>query len=412
MRKRVVVTGLGAISPLGNTVSDSWESASKGISGIDTITQFDPSAFTTQIAGEVKDFSAEGVIAKKDLKKMERFIQFALVATKEALDDANLEITDDIANETGVSVGVGMGGLPNIESQRDVLVNRGPSRITPFFIPMTITNMASGQISIYYGAKGYNATTVSACSSSNHSMGDAARIIERGDAKVMIVGGAESTICGLAIGGFGSMKALSRNNENPQKASRPYDADRDGFVLSEGCGILILEEYEFAKARGAKIYAELAGYGFSSDAYHMSAPSTEGPARSMKMAMKDAGVTPDQVDYINTHGTSTPTGDINELKAVKLAFGEEASKTVSLSSTKSMHGHLLGAAGAIESVLTLKAMENSLIPPTINMDTPDPECDLDVTPNVAKEKKISVAMSNGFGFGGTNATIVYKAIEE
>lgn len=410
MRKRVVITGLGAVSPLGNNVADTWDAISNGQSGIAKITAFDASDYTTQIAGEVKDFSAEGVVHKKDLKKMERFIQFALVATKEALDDAKLEISDDIADETGVSIGVGMGGLPNIEASRDKLVEKGPSKITPFFIPMTISNMASGQVSIYFGPRGYNATTTSACSSSNHSIGDAARIIERGDAKVMIVGGTESTICPLAIGGFGAMKALSRRNDDPTKASRPYEANREGFVLSEGSAIMILEEYEYAKARGAKIYAELAGYGFSSDAFHMSKPSTDGPARSMKMAMKDAGVTPDQIDYINTHGTSTPAGDINELDAIKLAFGD-AAKKVSISSTKSMHGHLLGAAGALEGVLVVKAMENNLVPPTINIEELDPECDLDVTPNTAKERNISVALSNGFGFGGTNATLVFKSVE-
>jgi 3-oxoacyl-[acyl-carrier-protein] synthase II len=410
MRKRVVITGLGTVNPIANNVKETWDGVSKGKSGITTITKFDASVCTTQIAGEVKDFDPLKYIAKKELRKMDIFIQYAIAACDEALEDSQLKITEELGYEVGTSIGVGIGGLPNIQHYSTVVEKRGPSRITPFFIPMTITNMASGYVSIRYGAKNYCATTVSACSSSNHSIGDAARIIERGDAKVMIAGGAESTICSLAIGGFGSMKALSRRNDEPEKASRPFDKDRDGFVLSEGCGILILEEYEFAKARGAKIYAELVGYGFSADANHITAPTTEGPAMAMKRAIKDAGIKPEELDYINAHGTATPGGDINELKAIKDALGESAAKTVAISSTKSMHGHLLGAAGGLESVLTIKAMETNLVPPTINVDNLDPDCDLDITPNQAVEKEIKYAMTNSFGFGGTNGTLLFKKL--
>lgn len=410
MRKRVVITGLGSVNPIANNVVDTWDGVSKGKSGITTITKFDASVCSTQIAGEVKGFDPLKFVAKKDLRKMDVFIQYALAACDEALEDAQLEITEELGYDVGTSIGVGIGGLPNIQHYSTVVENRGPAKITPFFIPMTITNMASGYVSIRYGAKNYCATTVSACSSSNHSVGDAARIIERGDAKVMIAGGAESTICSLAIGGFGSMKALSRRNDDPERASRPFDSDRDGFVLSEGCGILILEEYEFAKARGAKIYAELAGYGFSADANHITAPTTEGPAIAMKNAIKDAGIQAKEVNYINAHGTSTPGGDINEIKAVRAALGDAAAEAVSISSTKSMTGHLLGAAGGLESVLTIKALEKNLVPPTINIDNLDPECDLDVTPNQAVQKEIQYAMTNSFGFGGTNGTLLFKKL--
>jgi 3-oxoacyl-[acyl-carrier-protein] synthase II len=309
----------------------------------------------------------------------------------------------------GVSVGVGIGGLTSIEKFHEVYLEKGPRRISPFFIPMVITNMAAGQISLYFNARGYNTSTASACSSSNHSIGDAARIIERGDAKVMIVGGTEAAITPLGVGGFAAMHALSTRNDAPERASRPYDAGRDGFVIGEGAAVLIIEDYEFAKARGARIYCDLAGYGFSSDAHHMTAPNVDGPMRAMRMALKDAAVGAGELDYINTHGTSTPAGDINEINAVKQAFGQDAYK-LSLSSTKSMHGHLLGGAGAVEAVITIKAMENGLVPPTINIEHLDPECDLDVTPNKAKERRIRTAMSNSFGFGGTNATLVFKAL--
>lgn len=410
MRKRIVITGLGTISPLGNDVNSTWAGISSGKSGIVGITKFDASDFSTQIAGEVDNFDAINYMPKKEIKKMDLFIQYAVAAVQEAMKDSGLEITEELGLETGVAIGVGIGGLPNIQRQSYVVKERGPSRITPFFIPMTISNMASGTISIQYGAKGYNATTTSACSSSNHSIGDAARIIERGDAKVMIVGGTEATICELAIGGFGAMKALSRRNDAPTRASRPYDQGRDGFVLGEGSGILILEEYEFAKARGAKMYGELVGYGFSADAHHITSPTKEGPQRAMEMALKDAGIGGEEVDYINAHGTSTPVGDLNELAAIREAFGNKAAEQLNISATKSMTGHLLGAAGGLEAVITLKAMEKGMIPPTINLDNPDPQCDLNVTPNIAVKRDVNFAMSNSFGFGGTNATLIFKKI--
>lgn len=410
MRKRVVVTGIGTINPLGNNLEDTWIKASQGIGGITRITKFDATGFPVQIAGEVKGFDPLCFIEKKEIKKMDTFIHYAIAACDEAFKMAKLEIPDELGPDVGVSIGVGIGGLPNIQKFSQIVAERGPSKISPFFIPMTISNMASGYVSMKYGAKGYNTTTTSACSSSNHSIGDAARIIERGDAKVMFVGGAESTISSLAIGGFGSMKALSRRNDEPEKASRPYDRDRDGFVLGEGCGILILEEYEFARSRGARMLAELRGYGFSSDAYHITKPSLEGPLLAMKKALADAGVQGEDVDYINSHGTATPVGDINELKAIRMAIGDVAAERVSVSSTKSMTGHLLGGAGGLEAVLIIQAINNSLVPPSINIENLDPECDMDVTPNVARERVIDVAMSNSFGFGGTNATLVFSKI--
>ncbi len=408
MKKRVVITGIGTINPIGNNVDVTWEGISQGKSGISRITRFDPEGFPTQIAGEVKNFEPLDFIHKKEVKKMDIFIQYAIGACEEAMKQADLTITEELGPEVGVSVGVGIGGLPGIQNNSLIVENRGPSKVSPFFIPMCISNMAAGYISIMYGAKGFSATTTSACSSANHSIGDAARIIERGDAKVMIAGGAESTITSLAIAGFGSMKALSRRNDEPAKASRPYDKGRDGFVLSEGCGILIMEELDFARNRGANILAEVIGYGVSSDANHITAPTVEGPTIAINKAMKDAGLNGEEVDYINAHGTSTPTGDINELNAIKLSLGEDAARKVSISSTKSMTGHLLGASGGLEAVVTILAMQNNLVPPTINIENLDPECDLDVTPNVAKEREINVALSNSFGFGGTNATLVFK----
>ena len=409
MKKRIAVTGLGAVTPLGNDVPSSWAGLSQGRSGIDRITKFDASDFRSQMAGEVRGFDPTGVIDPTELKKMDIFIQYALVATAEAVKDANLEITEELSYDTGVSVGIGLGGLTSIERYEHVLIERGPKRITPFFIPMVISNMASGYVSMHFNCKNYNTSTASACASANHSIGDAARIIERGDAKVMIVGGSEAVVTPLAVGGFAAMHALSTRNDDPTRASRPYDVNRDGFVMGEGAGILILEDYEFAKARGARIYCELAGYGFSSDANHITAPSTEGPARAMAMCLRDAGVNPEQLDYINTHGTSTPAGDVNEIRAIKMALGD-AAKKVSISSSKSMVGHLLGAAGGVEAVVAIKALENNLVPPTINIEELDPEVDLDVTPNSAKEREIKVAMSNSFGFGGTNATLVFQAV--
>ncbi|MBF0350156.1 MAG: beta-ketoacyl-ACP synthase II [SAR324 cluster bacterium] len=408
MRRRVVVTGLGCVCPLGNDVSTAWKQCSEGQSGISRITRFDPADFRCQIAGEVKNFVMPALIPPKEIKKMDTFIHYAIAATEQAILDSGLQISESLETEVGVSLGVGIGGLPTIESCHETLMTKGPSRITPFFLPMTLLNMSAGQISILFRARGYNACTVSACASSNHSIGNAARIIERGDAKVMITGGAEATVTPLAMGGFSAMKALSTRNDMPEKASRPYDRDRDGFVLSEGSAVLILEDLEFARARGANIYCEVTGYGFSSDAYHVTSPSTDGPARSIAMALKDAGLNPEQVDYINAHGTSTPVGDINELSAIKLALGTDAASKVSISSTKSMHGHLLGAAAALEAVLTIKAMQNSFIPPTINIENIDPECDLDVTPNSGKERGIEHAISNSFGFGGTNASLAFS----
>lgn len=409
MKNRVVITGLGCVSPLGNDVASTWDGLVKGKPGIDRITKFDATDFRSRMAGEVKNFDPSSVIPASELKKMDLFIHYALVATAEAMQDAGLEIDDEVGNETGVSVGIGLGGLTSIEKYHEVYLERGPRRITPFFIPMVISNMASGQISLYFNCRNYNASTTSACASSNHSIGDAARIIERGDAKVMVVGGAEATVTPLGIGGFAAMHALSTRNDNPAAASRPYDRDRDGFVLGEGAGILIIEDYEFARSRGAEIYCELAGYGFSADAHHITQPSADGPDRAMKMTLRDAGVNPEEVDYINTHGTSTPAGDINELKAIKVAFGDHARK-VSISSSKSMTGHLLGAAGGLEAIFAVKAMEQGLVPPTINIENLDPECDLDVTPNTAKERPLRVSMSNSFGFGGTNATLLFKAL--
>lgn len=407
MKRKVVVTGLGCVSPLGNDVATTWQGASEGRSAVGPITRFDATDYRCRIAAEVKDFDPTPIIDPSEWKKMDLFIQFALVAAAEALKDANLEIGDDLANDVGVSVGIGIGGLMSIERVHSVIMEKGPRRVTPFFIPMVISNMAAGQISLYFNCRNYCTATTSACASANHSVGDAARIIERGDAKVMIVGGSEATVTPLGIGGFAAMRALSTRNDEPQRASRPYDRDRDGFVMGEGAGILVIEDYEFAKARGARIYCEVAGYGFSSDAHHMTEPSSDGPLRAMKMALKDGAVNPDQVDYINTHGTSTPVGDINEINAIKEAFGHSA-KGVSISSSKSMHGHLLGGAGGVEAVITVKAMQNGLVPPTINVDNLDPDCDLDVTPNHAKERKVKVALSNSFGFGGTNATLLFK----
>ena len=409
MKNRVVVTGLGCISPLGNDAKSTWKGVSEGQSGIDRITKFDPAAFRSQMAGEVKGFDPAPVVAPSDQKKMDLFIQYALVATKEALDDAGMEISEDFSYDIGVSVGIGIGGLMSIEKYHQIYLEKGPRRITPFLIPMVIGNMAAGQISLYFNCRNYNSSTVSACSSSNHSIGDAARIIERGDAKAMIVGGAEAVVTPLAVGGFAAMKALSTRNDEPTSASRPYDKNRDGFVIGEGSGILILENWDYARARGARIYCELAGYGFSADAHHMTAPNLSGPVRSMEMTLRDAQVNPDQVDYINAHATSTPTGDINELDAIKQVFGDHA-HNVSISSSKSMSGHLLGAAGALEAFVSIKAMETGLVPPTINIENLDSECDLDVTPNKAKEREIQIAMSNSFGFGGTNAALLFRAI--
>jgi len=398
------------MSPLGNDVSSSWEACVNGQTGIDRITHFDPELFRCQIAGEIKNFKLPEIIPKKEAKKMDLFIQYSIGATQEALRDANLEITEELEEKVGVSMGVGIGGLGCIERYSKIIEEHGPKRVSPFFIPMTLSNLAPGYVSLFFRAKNYTACTVSACTSSNHAIGTAARTIERGDAKVVISGGAESSVTPLGIAGFSSMHALSTRNDEPQRASRPFDKDRDGFVMGEGSGMLILEDYEFAKARGARIYCEITGYGFSSDAHHVTSPSSEGPARAMKMTLNDSGLAPEEIDYVNAHGTSTPVGDLNELNALKMALGEKAAKQISISSTKSMTGHLLGAAAAIEAVFSIKALHHNYIPPTINIENLDPECDLDVTPNKGKSKELRVAMSNAFGFGGTNASIIFQKL--
>ena len=408
MGTRVVVTGLGCVSPLGNDVSTSWEACINGKPGIDSITHFDPEEFRCQIAGEINNFQLPEIIPIKEAKKMDLFIQYSIGATQEALIDAGLEITEDLEEEVGVSMGVGIGGLGCIEKYTKILEKSGPKRVSPFFIPMTLSNLAPGYVSLLFRAKNYTACTVSACTSSNHAIGTAVRTIERGDAKAVISGGAESSVTPLGIAGFASMHALSTRNDDPQRASRPFDKDRDGFVMGEGSGMLILEDYEFAKARGANIYCEITGYGFSSDAHHVTSPSSEGPARAMKMTLKDSGLTPDEIDYINAHGTSTPIGDLNEIIAIKMALGEKAAKQLSISSTKSMTGHLLGAAAAIEAIFSIKALHHNFVPPTINIENLDPECDLDVTPNSGKSRELRTAMSNAFGFGGTNASIIFQ----
>lgn len=409
--RRVVVTGIGVVSALGTGVEKNWNALLQGHSGVDRITRFDASDLPTQIAGEVKDFNAEEFIDKKEIKKMDIFIQYALAAADMAMKDSALVINEENAERVGVLVGSGLGGLPTIEKYHDALGEGGYKKVTPFFIPMLIINLAPGQISIRYGAKGPNFSAVSACAAGTHAIGEAYHVIRRGDADAMITGGAESTITPLAIAGFNAMKALSTRNDDPQGASRPFDKDRDGFVMGEGAGILILEEYEGAKARGAKIYAEVVGYGLSGDAYHLTAPAPEGEgaARCMKMALKNAGLNPDEVDYINAHGTSTPFNDYYETLAIKSALGAHSRK-VMISSTKSMTGHALGAAGGIEAVISLLAMERGVVPPTINYTTPDTDCDLDYVANTARQAKVNVALSNSLGFGGTNATIIFKKV--
>ncbi len=411
MSRRVVVTGLGAVSPLGLSAEETWQKARAGQSGIGKISLFDASGFPVQIAGEVRNFDPTNYIDRKDVKKMDRFIQFAMAAAKEAIGQSRLAITPENAERVGVAIGSGIGGLITIEAQHKTLLERGPSRISPFFIPGIIINMASGQVSIAYGAKGPNISTVTACATSSHSVGESLRIIQRGDADVMISGGAEAAVAPLAVAGFAAMRALSTRNDAPEKASRPYDKDRDGFVMGEGAGVLILEELEHAKRRGAPILCELSGYGTSGDAYHMTAPSEDGdgPRRVMQNAIRDAGLAPGEIGYINTHGTATPTGDKAEALAIRQVFGENVP---ALSSTKSMTGHLLGAAGAIEAIICIMAIRDQVAPPTINYDTPDPDCPLDCTPNVSRASEIRHALSNSFGFGGTNACLVFSKYEE
>ncbi len=413
MTRRVVVTGLGLVSPLALTAEGSWQRVLKGESGIGPITLFDAAAFPARIAGEVRGFDPLAYMDKKDVKKMDRFIQFACAAAQEAMQMSGLAVTPGNAERVGVAVGSGIGGLSTLEEQHKILLERGPGRISPFFIPGMIINMASGQISIRYGAKGPNIATVTACSTASHAIGESMRYIQRGDADAMICGGAEAAVSPLAVGGFAAMRALSTRNDEPEKASRPYDAGRDGFVMGEGSGVLVLEELECAKARGANILAELVGYGVSGDAYHISAPSEDGdgPARVMANAIRDAGLQPPDIQYINAHGTSTTVGDKVETIAVKRVFGEHAGR-VCVSSTKSMSGHLLGAAGGLEAVLTILAIRDQVAPPTINLDVPDPECDLDYVANRARPLPIRVALSNSFGFGGTNACVALARYEE
>jgi 3-oxoacyl-[acyl-carrier-protein] synthase II len=408
-----VVTGLGLVTPVGNTVEASWRNIVSGTPGIDTVTKFDASALACRFAGEVKGFRIEDYIPAKDARHMDTFIHYGLAAALQAVRDAGLPtgeaLGDALAERIGCMVSSGIGGLPLIEETHAEYTTRGPRRISPFFVPASIINMISGHVSIQCGYKGPNLSIVTACTTGLHSIGMAARLIEYGDADVMIAGGAESTVSPLGIGGFAAARALSTRNDDPKTASRPWDKDRDGFVLGEGAGVLVLEEYEHAKKRGAKIYAELCGFGMGADAFHMTAPNVDGPKRSMQAALRNAGLNADQVQYINAHGTSTPLGDANESQAIKLAFGEHAHKLV-VSSTKSMTGHLLGGAGGIESVFTVLALAHQVAPPTINLFNQDPECDLDYCANEAREMRMDVAVKNNFGFGGTNGTLVFRRV--
>lgn len=413
MNRRVVVTGVGLVTPLGTGVDKTWEGLCAGKSGIGPITRFDTSDYGVKIAAEVKDFQVENFIDKKVAKHLELFVQYAVAGAKMAFDDAAFTVTEENAVRVGSITGCGLGGLPTIEKYHQVVLDRGPRRITPFFIPMVIPNMGAGQISIIFKTKGPNLSLTTACAAGTHGVGEAFRSISRGDCDAAITGGSESVICPLAVGGFHSMKALSTRNDDPEAASRPFDKDRDGFIISEGAGILLLESLEHAQARGAKIYAEIAGYGLSGDGYHMAAPPEDGDGavRCMQMALNDAGLSPADIDYINAHGTSTPLNDVVETRAIKTVFGDHAQK-LAISSTKSMTGHMLGGAGGIEAVFTALAIKNEIIPPTINLENPDPECDLDYVPNQARKMKIRAAMSNSFGFGGTNAVLIMKRYEE
>jgi len=414
-KRRVVITGLGAVTPVGLSVKESWENILAGKSGIAAITSFDVSAFPVRFGGSVKDFDITTIIPRKEAKKMDTFIHYGIAAGKEAIADfgpvAGLVVTEENAERIGVAIGAGIGGLPGIEEGYDAYLKGGPRKISPFFVPSNIINMVAGNLSIMYGLKGPNIAIATACSSATHNISSAGRMIQYGDADVMIAGGAEMSTCHTGLGGFAAARALSTRNDDPQAASRPWDKDRDGFVLGDGAGIIVLEEYEHAVKRGAKIYAELVGSGMSSDAYHMTSPSVggEGAARCMKNAMADAGLSPDQIDYVNAHGTSTPAGDAGETQAIKAAFGS-AAQNVAVSSTKSMIGHLLGAAGGVEAIFSILAIRDQVAPPTINLDNPDPECDLDYVPHTARPMKIDVAMSNSFGFGGTNGTVIFKKL--
>jgi 3-oxoacyl-[acyl-carrier-protein] synthase II len=410
--RRVVVTGLGLVTPLDIGVPKAWEKLCQGQSGIGPISRFDASQYSVRIAGEVKNFDPANYIEKKEVKKMDTFIHFAVAASQEAVDDAKLVVTSDNADRVGVYIGAGIGGLPAIEHYHKILLERGPDRVSPFFIPMVIINLASGQVAIRFGAKGPNACTVTACATGNHCIGDGFRLIQRGEADVMIVGGTESTICSTAVAGFAAAKALSRRNDEPERASRPFDKDRDGFVIGEGAGVLIIEELEHARARGARIYAEVIGYAMNSDAFHITAPPEdgEGAVKCMEQALKDGGVSKSSVGYINAHGTSTFADQV-ETQVIKQVFGEQAN-SIPVSSTKSMTGHLLGAAGGIEAVFSILALQQGIIPPTINLDNPDPECDLDYVPHKSRVCSFDVAISNAFGFGGVNACLVFRRWQE
>jgi 3-oxoacyl-[acyl-carrier-protein] synthase II len=412
-RRRVVVTGLGLVSPVGNTVAEGWANLIAGRSGIAPVTRFDASALSVRFAGEVKGFDIEQYVPGKEARHMDTFIHYGLAASMQAVLDAGLPtgdvLTEETAERIGVMVGSGIGGLPMIEAAHSELKERGPRRISPFFVPSSIINMISGHVSIKYGFTGPNMAIVTACTTGLHCIGEAGRLIEYGDVDVMVAGGAESTVSPLGIGGFAAARALSTRNDSPETASRPWDKDRDGFVLGEGAGVLVLEEYEHAKRRGATIYAELVGFGMGADAFHMTAPNVDGPKRTMRAALRNARVNPDEVQYLNAHGTSTPLGDINETNAIKLAFGEHAKKMV-VNSTKSMTGHLLGGAGGVESLFSVLALHHQVSPPTINIFNQDPQCDLDYCANTAREMKIDVAVKNNFGFGGTNGTLVFRRV--
>ena len=412
-RRRVVVTGLGLISPVGNTVTEGWSNLIAGRSGIANITKFDASGITCHFAGEVKGFKVEEYIPGKEAKAMDTFIHFGMAAAIQAVQDAGLPtgsaLSEEQAERIGCMIGSGIGGLPEIEATARMVVERGPRRISPFFVPASIINMISGHVSIRFGFTGPNMAVVTACTTGLHCIGQAGRMIEYGDVDVMVAGGSEATVSMLGVGGFASARALSTRNDDPATASRPWDKDRDGFVLGEGAGVMVLEEYEHAKKRGAKIYAELIGFGMGADAYHMTAPNVDGPKRSMKAALRSAQINADQIQYLNAHGTSTPLGDLNETNAIKLAFGDHAKKLV-VNSTKSMTGHLLGGAGGVESIFTVLALHNQISPPTINIFNQDPECDLDYCANTAREMKIDMAVKNNFGFGGTNGTLVFSRV--
>tara|TARA_B100000902_G_scaffold150679_1_gene147185 strand:- start:447 stop:1679 length:1233 start_codon:yes stop_codon:yes gene_type:complete len=408
-KRRVVVTGLGLITPVGNGVQDSWKNILNGVSGITNITKFDATTFKSQVAGEVKNFDPNLYLDVKDSRRMDTFIQFGLVAGIEAIKDSGFEITEENSERIGVSIGSGIGGINLIEKTSDIFDQGGSRKISPFFVPGTIINMISGNLSIMYGLKGPNISIVTACTTGTHSIGDASRIIEYGDADIMIAGGSEAAITELTVGGFSAAKALTQRNEDPKTASRPWDKDRDGFVIGEGAGVMILEEYEHAKKRDAKIYCELSGYGMSADAHHITAPSVDGPKRSMINAINNAGINIDEVDYINAHGTSTQIGDLNEVNAIKETFNDHANNLI-VNSTKSMTGHLLGGAGGIESVFTVLAIYNQISPPTINIFNQDPKCDLDFAANEAKKINIKAALKNNFGFGGTNGSLIFKKI--